>query len=100
MLLSLLWLAVPAYVILQAIVLWRSAGVARILAGVPLLGMIPVFVYTVMGLINNSNLWPLLLLFSSPVALLYVSVAAIAIRRSVLPPNDKNSPQVTWPSHV
>ena len=53
---DLLWLAVQAYLILQAAVLSRSSGVARLFACVPLLGMVPVFVYTIVGLIHVSNL--------------------------------------------
>jgi hypothetical protein len=54
---DLLWPAVQAYLILQAAVLWRSSGVARLFACVPFLGMVPVFVYTIVGLIHGSNLW-------------------------------------------
>ena len=82
MLLSLLWLAVPAYLIMQVIVLWRSSGRARLAASVPLVFMVPVFAHAIWGLTQNSNLWPLLLLFASPVALLYVCIAALVSRRS------------------
>ena len=76
--LDLLWLAVPLYVVIQAVAVWRATGTARLIAGAPLIVMVPVFALTIAGLVRNSNLWPLLLLFSSPLALLYVAIAAIA----------------------
>jgi len=75
--LDLLWLAVPLYLILQIIVLVRTSGTNRALAGAPLFIMVPIYIYTIVALMQQSNLWPLLLLFSSPVALLYVTGAAI-----------------------
>jgi hypothetical protein len=67
-----LFLCFPAYVIAQiaAIVFlrrgWRWASL------VPVPPMIFVVAATVKAYSDQSNLWPLLLLFSSPVALLYV----------------------------
>ena len=87
MLLSLLWLALPAYLILQVIVLWRSSGRARLAAGAPLIVMVPVFIYTIVGLIQGSNLWPLLLLFTSPLAMLYVGIIAIVSHRPAPQPS-------------
>ena len=87
MLLSLLWLAVPAYLVMQAVVLWRSSGRARLVAGAPLIVMVPVFALSIAGLILNKNLWPLLVLFASPLALLYVCIAAFVIPRSTLQPS-------------
>ena len=74
--LDLLWLTVPAYVIIQFLALaWSSRG-TRLAAGLPLVVMVPVFAFTIVGLVQESNLWPLLMLFASPVALVYVAVAA------------------------
>jgi len=75
--LDLIWLAVPAYVILQAIFLARSSEGSRAAVAVPLFFMVPVFAYTAFGIATGSNLWPLALLFSSPLALLWVIVAAM-----------------------
>ena len=83
--LDLLWLTVPAYVILQILVLARSSGWDRVAAGVPLVIMVPVFAITIVNLARESNLWPLLLLFASPVALVYVAVAAFVVRRPSKP---------------
>ena len=71
---DLIWLAVPAYILLQFVVVWRSSGLTRWVAALPLAVMVPIFILTVVALLQESNLWPLLLLFASPVALLYVVV--------------------------
>jgi len=74
--LDLIWLAVPAYIIMQFVVIWRSSGSSRWIAALPLVVMIPVFVLTAVSFAQESNLWPLWLLFASPVALYYVVVIA------------------------
>jgi len=81
----LLWLAVPAYVVLQILALVWARGMARFLAGAPLIVMVPVFAYTMNALAQDSNLWPLLLLFSSPVAMVYAGVATVVARRTQTP---------------
>lgn len=68
--LDLLWLTIPAYVVVQVVALMRSSGGSRMAAALPLFVMVPVFVYAAVGLVQESNLWPLLMLFASPVALL------------------------------
>jgi hypothetical protein len=72
-----LWLTVPAYLVVQVFVLLRSSGPSRMAATLPLLVMIPVFVLTGIAYAQDSNLWPLWLLFASPVALLYVVIVAL-----------------------
>lgn len=79
--LDLLWLAVPGYIILQIFVLMRTSGSARVGAGAPLFLMVPVYMFTLFGIVNASNLWPLALLFASPVALLYVAIATFVYRK-------------------
>ena len=79
MLLDLLWLSVLAYVVVQIIVLRRAAGFGRFAAGLPLVVMVPIFLLTVYGLVQQSNLWPILLLLSSPVAFLYVVIVAFFV---------------------
>ena len=83
--LDLLWLTIPAYVVVQVVALMRSSGRSRMAAALPLFVMVPVFVYAAVGLVQESNLWPLLMLFASPVALLYVTVVAFLPRRSSTP---------------
>ena len=87
MLLDLLWLSVLAYVVMQIIVLRRASGFGRVAAALPLVVMAPIFLLTVYGLVQQSNLWPLWLLFASPVALLYVLIVAFFVR-----PAAKHSP--------
>lgn len=78
---DLLWLTIPAYFIVQFVALARTSGRARIAAGLPLAVMVPALAVTVIGFVRGSNLWPLLLLLASPLALAYVAVAAFAVRR-------------------
>ena len=92
MLLSALWLTVPAYLVVQAVVLRRSSGRARLAAGAPLIVMVPVFALSIAGLILNKNLWPLFLLFTSPLALLYVCIAAFVVPRATPQPPPGTNP--------
>ena len=87
---DLIWLAVPAYIILQFVVIWRSSGPSRWVAALPLVVMVPIFVLTGVAYAQESNLWPLLLLFASPVALLYVVVVGLFMWAA-----KKKSPSVT-----
>jgi len=48
----------------------------RIPAAAPLLVMVPLYNYTVIGYSQKSNQWPLLLLLASPAASVYVLVMA------------------------
>lgn len=67
---AILFLSVPGYLVLQIVSLkldgWKS------LSCLPLLAMIPLLAYTVYAYAMQSNLWPLLLIFASPVALIYL----------------------------
>ena len=70
-LLDLIWLAVPAYVILQAVAIWRSSGSSRWVAQAVV--MASVFILTGIAYAQDSNLWPLWLLVQA-IALVYVIV--------------------------
>jgi len=74
--LILLWIIVFAYAAIQLAVLFLSSGRARLVLASPLIVMGPIYVVTVMALIQDSNLWPLWLLFSSPAALLCLLILA------------------------
>ena len=74
--LVLLWIIVFVYAAIQLAVLFLSSGRARLLLALPLIFMAPIYVFTVIALFQESNLWPLWLLFSSPVALLYLLILA------------------------
>ena len=80
--LDLIWLTIPAYVVVQVIALMCSSSGSRMAAALPLFVMVPVFVHAAVGLLQENNLWPLLMLFASPIALLYVVVVAVLPRRS------------------
>jgi hypothetical protein len=62
---------------------WR--GMWRIMALVPILLMVPVFGFTAHAFAQESNLWPLLLIFAAPVGTGYL-VVLMVIRRLVTPP--------------
>ena len=83
--LDLLWLTIPAYVVLQVVALMRSSDGSRVAAVLPLFVMVPVFALTAVALVQESNLWPLWLLFACPVAMLYVAVVAVVSRRPGMP---------------
>jgi len=88
-----LWeLSVPAYVVVQIIVLLRSSGLSRWIAALPLVLMVPMYVLFVIGISQggDNNLSWLLLILPSPLALLYVVVVAFFVR-----PAAKHSPPAT-----
>ncbi len=72
-----MWICVAAYLAAQCYtaIAWRGGW--RRAALVPLVGMVPVVVLTIQGCHEQSNLWPILLLFSGPPALLYLVVLMI-----------------------
>ena len=65
--------SIPGYVCLQLFMLYRYSGGWRIAAGLPLVVMIPLALYTVAALAMESNLWPLMMLFLAPPAFLYLA---------------------------
>jgi hypothetical protein len=88
--LAILWpLSVPAYVIVQIVVLLWASGFGRVAAALPLVVMIPVFVRSGIDLAQDSNLWFLLLFLTTPVALLYLVVVAFFV---FVRPAAKHSP--------
>ena len=72
-------LSVPGYVIVQIIALVRLSGALRWVAAVPLLFMVPCYIWFAIGISQggDNNLAPRLLLVPSPVAFLYVVVFAL-----------------------
>jgi hypothetical protein len=63
-----------AYPVLQTVAVWRMHGRWRVLAIIPMAPMAIVLVLTVGGFFQGSSLWPILLVFTAPVALLYLCV--------------------------
>jgi hypothetical protein len=88
-----LWgLTVPAYPIVQVIVLLRTSGTVRWVAAFPLLFMIPAYILFVFGMAQggDNNLSPLFLILPSPVALLYVTL--VVLSGFVLPGAKRSTP--------
>lgn len=77
---ALVW-SVPGYFVLQAVALWRWSGGWRLAATLPLLPMAGVLVYTVIAFSAGSNLFPLVLIFTAPLTLIYL-VVLLLLRRA------------------
>jgi hypothetical protein len=72
--------SVPAYFILQIVLLRRMRGGWRKAVAVPVLPMLAVLAYTVFAYLKGSNLFPLVLIFTAPFAFLYLLVI-LGVRR-------------------
>ena len=70
---------------LQYSALRQLRGAWLVLSTVPLVGMAIVLVYTAIGLFQGSNLWPLLLILTAPLATVYLLVLRLAMRFLVRP---------------
>lgn len=74
--------SIPGYIVLQIYMLKKYEGRWRMLAKLPLWGMIPLFAYTLFALIAGSNLWPLVLLFIAPFAFIYLLLIMLIKNRA------------------
>lgn len=72
--------SVPGYLVLQVIAMQRLPGKWRWAAGAPLLVMVPVALQAGLALSQSSNLWPILLILTAPLALIYLSGVFLAQR--------------------
>lgn len=72
------WGGVLAYPILQFIAVKRMRGGWRVLAYLPLILMVFVFVITIVGFYQQSNLWPLILILVSPLVFLYLVILLVS----------------------
>jgi hypothetical protein len=72
------WGGVLAYPILQFIAVKRMRGGWRVLAYLPLILMAFVFIITIVGLYQQSNLWPLILILVSPLVLVYLVILLVS----------------------
>jgi hypothetical protein len=81
-----IWGGLFAYPPLQLAALRKLRGIWRILAVLPLVPMGCVLVVTAVAFYQQSNLWPLLLIFMAPIALVYLFalmwVHRVVMRRS------------------
>jgi hypothetical protein len=66
------FISAAAYIPLQVYTLIKWEGRWRWLALVPLVVILPVIAWTMVGFAQEKNLWPLLLIFASPLASLYL----------------------------
>lgn len=79
-LLMLMGWSIPGYIALQFYTVKRYEGRWRTLALLPLWIMIPLVAYTLFALLAGSNLWPLMMLFLAPLALVYL-LAVLSLRK-------------------
>jgi hypothetical protein len=81
LLVPLAFLSVPGWPLLQVYALWKLRGPRRLLSGLPLSFMLPVYAYCLYALQQGSNLWPLYAIFASPVALIITLAVVLVARR-------------------
>ena len=74
---ELVMLAAPAYFFLQALMAVRYRGRWLVFSLVPLLFMVPLALHAAFAFAAGSNLWPLLLIFASPIAFAYLLGLAV-----------------------
>jgi hypothetical protein len=77
--LDLIFLCIPGYFLLQAVLTYGTSGRWRKATLVPAVIMAPIVVFTVLAFAAQSNLWPLLLLLSAPLAFLYLVVLSVIL---------------------
>ncbi len=69
-------ISIIGYLILQPFLAYRFSGGWRIAALVPLIAIVPVVIHAGYGIATASNLWPLFLIISTPLAFLYLLILA------------------------
>ncbi|MFZ0738774.1 MAG: hypothetical protein WA002_01220 [Candidatus Acidiferrales bacterium] len=74
-------LSIPTYFILQIVLLWRMHDGWRKVVAIPVVPMAIVVAYTIYAYLDGSNLFPLVLIFTSPVALIYLLVI-VGVKRT------------------
>jgi hypothetical protein len=81
MLVCLMFLSVPAYVIVQIVALFRMSGWWLLAGLLPIVPMAVVSIITHNAYGAQSNMWPILLLFASPAALIYLVILLLVNKR-------------------
>jgi uncharacterized membrane protein YcaP (DUF421 family) len=74
--------SILGYLVLQPLLAFRWSGRWRIAALVPLIVMVPLVVQAAFAAAADSNLWPLWLIFVTPLAFLYLLSLAGMHRRA------------------
>jgi hypothetical protein len=69
-------ISIIGYLILQPFLAFRFSGGWRIAALVPLIAIVPVIIHAGYGIATASNLWPVFLIISTPLAFLYLLILA------------------------
>ena len=69
-----MFLSFPVYLLMQIVALSEMKGWWRIVAFLPVIPMIYIIVGTIIGYSEGANLWPIMLLLTSPAAFLYMCV--------------------------
>ena len=67
------------YVVIQIIAAIKLRGLKRIMVLLPVPIMLTVIAVTFYGYQQQSNLWPIYLIFVSPLAILYVAIMLLVI---------------------
>ena len=76
-----IWGGLLVYPVLQYIALRRLRGRWwRAMAILPLIPMAPVLAVTLVAILQNSNMWPIWLIFVAPLALLYLGLVLLLHR--------------------
>jgi hypothetical protein len=76
---DLIFLCVPGYFLLQAALTFWTSGGWRKATLAPAVIMAPILAYTVLAFAAQSNLWPLLLILSAPLACLYLVILGMIL---------------------
>jgi hypothetical protein len=77
--LDLIFLCVPGYFLLQAALTFCTSGRWRKASLAPAVIMVPILAFTVLAFAAQSNLWPLLLILSAPLAFLYLVMLGMVL---------------------
>jgi hypothetical protein len=76
---DLIFLCVPGYFLLQVALARGTSGWRRKAALAPAVIMVPILAYTVLALAAQSNLWPLVMLLTAPLAFAYLVVLSVIL---------------------
>lgn len=73
--------SIPIYFVLQGVLLWQWRGRWRLLAGIPAVPMALALAHAVFAFFAGSTIFPVVLIFTAPFALLYLLVLMVIKRR-------------------
>ena len=76
-----LWGGILVYPLLQVVALWRLRDLLRRVAFIPAVLMVPVLGHAAYAYAQNSNLWPIFIIFLSPLANAFLLVLLLASGR-------------------